>query len=230
MATNFIENIIIAKVGKKIVICIEVGIIIFIVIIMIPIYFLTQTMEDIAEFFGFKEESKENELYVSIVDFREKYSIEESNIIEFNGVLPMPVNNAIVTSDFGGRIHPITGKLKFHTGIDLVGEWHSNIICVADGKVVIANVYGGYGNCVEIEHTNANGEKYYTLYGHLAQINVSIGQEVKQGEIIGLQGGDPKLDKNPGSSTGTHLHFEIRKSKNGDYQNPRPYLFFESSG
>lgn len=88
------------------------------------------------------------------------------------------------------------GKQSFHTGIDLAGVWHSNIISVLDGKVVFAGVSGGYGNCVKIEH-NYKDETIYTLYAHLAEIKVYNGQEVKQGNIIGLQGGDPTRDENP---------------------------------
>ena len=52
-------------------------------------------------------------------------------------------------------------------------------------------------------------------------------QEIQQGTVIGIQGGDPNRDPNPGYSTGSHLHFEIRKSQNGDFLNPREYLFVE---
>ena len=77
---------------------------------------------------------------------------------------------------------------------------------------------------MKIEHTYKD-ETIYTLYAHLAEIYVSNGQEVKQGNVIGIQGGDPERDNNPGTSTGSHLHFEIRKSAGGDYQNPRNYLY-----
>ena len=113
---------------------------------------------------------------------------------------------------------------SFHTGIDLAGEWHTNIMSVLDGKVVLAGVSGGYGNRVKIEHTYKN-ETIYSLYAHLAEIKVYEGQNVKQGNIIGTQGGDPTKDENAGNSTGSHLHFEIRKSKGGDFQNPRDYLY-----
>lgn len=119
------------------------------------------------------------------------------------------------------RLHGIP---SFHTGIDLAGAWHTEILSVLDGKVVFAGVLGGYGNCVKIEHTYKN-ETIYSLYAHLAEIYVYDGQEVKQGNVIGTQGGDPVKDKNAGNSTGTHLHFEIRKNESGDFQNPRNYLY-----
>ncbi len=116
------------------------------------------------------------------------------------------------------------GNPSFHTGIDLAGAWHTEILSVLDGKVVFTGVLGGYGNCVKIEHVY-KGETIYSLYAHLAEIYVYDGQVVKQGNVIGTQGGDPVRDKNAGNSTGTHLHFEIRKNESGDFQNPRNYLY-----
>ena len=82
---------------------------------------------------------------------------------------------------------------------------------------------GNVGEEVTEEH-NYGEETIFTLYAHLAEIDVVQGQEVIQGTIIGTQGGDPLRDKNPGSSTGTHLHFEIRL-ENKSTIDPAPYLF-----
>lgn len=211
---------------QRLIIGIIIAIMVCIIIIMIPIFLLTETIENIKSFFGWgNDEEITNTQYTSIVEVRNQYGTNlESELLVFNGSLPMPVNNAVVTSEFGSRIHPVTGKQSFHTGIDLAGAWRSNIMSVLDGKVVWAGVKSGYGNCVEIEH-NVNNETFYTFYAHLARIDVTEGQEVKQGNVIGTQGGDPNKDPNPGYSTGSHLHFEIRKSMNGDFQNPRSYLF-----
>ena len=76
---------------------------------------------------------------------------------------------------------------SFHTGIDLAGEWHTNIMSVLDGKVVLADVSGGYGNCVKIEHTYKN-ETIYSLYAHLAEIKVYEGQEVNFDIVKGIRG------------------------------------------
>lgn len=212
---------------QRLIIGIIIAIVIFVFIIMIPIFALTETLDNIKSFLGFGDNGEAlDDDYNSIIEMRENYgyTLDTGELI-FNGTLPMPVNNAVVTSEFGSRIHPVTGKQSFHTGIDLAGTWRSNIMSVANGKIVFAGVKTGYGNCVQIEHTLEDGTKYYTLYAHLARIDVIEGQEVLQGNVIGTQGGDPKRDPNPGYSTGSHLHFEIRKSKNGDFQNPRNYLF-----
>lgn len=202
-------------------------IVIFMFLIMIPVYILSSPLEAIKQFFSSDENGVVTDSnYQSIVDIKNNYGGElETGELVFNGTFPMPVENATVTCEFGPRIHPVTGKQSYHTGIDLAGKWHGNIMTVLDGKVMFAGVQTGYGNCVEIEHTSTNGTVFYSFYGHLARIDVVNGQEVKQGNIIGLQGGDPKRDPNPGYSTGSHLHFEIRKTFKGDFQNPRKYLF-----
>ena len=213
---------------QKLIIGIIIGVVVTTFIIMIPLFALTSTIDKIKSFFGFGDDGKASDSsYDYLISIKEKYGTTlETEELVFNGILPMPVNNAVVTSEFGNRIHPLTGKQSFHTGIDLAGKWHSNIMSVLDGKVILAGVKAGYGNCVEIEH-QLEGETIYTLYGHLARIDVVEGQEVKQGNVIGIQGGDPTKDPNPGYSTGTHLHFEIRKSMNGDFVNSIIYLVKE---
>lgn len=212
---------------QRLIIGIIVAIIVAVFVLMIPIFALTSTVEKIRSFFSFGDDGQAlDSSYNYLIEMKEQYGTTlEIEELVFNGTLPMPVNNATVTSEFGSRIHPVTGKQSFHTGIDLAGAWHSNIISVANGKVVFAGVKTGYGNCVEIEHKTVEGKQYYTLYAHLARIDVVDGQEVQQGNVIGTQGGDPNRDPNPGYSTGSHLHFEIRMSINGDFKNPREYLF-----
>lgn len=83
----------------------------------------------------------------------------------------------------------------------------------------------GYGNCVEIMH-NINGKEIYSFYAHLAKICVNVNDNVSSNTIIGIQGGDPKTDPNPGYSTGSHLHFEIReKSGYGNDIDPFKYIY-----
>lgn len=114
-----------------------------------------------------------------------------------------PVSGASISSTFGTR----WGKL--HAGVDLTGP--SNIKASAPGTVTYAGQMNGYGNIIIISH----GDGYETRYGHLSSIKVSVGESVSRGESIGVMG-------NTGRSTGTHLHFEIRK--NGDPKNPLSYL------
>ena len=116
------------------------------------------------------------------------------------------------TSFFGYRSDPFNSShAEFHPGIDFKGSRGDEAKCTANGKVVFAGWYGGYGNCVRIAH----GNNLETLYGHLSHINVKVGQEVIAGQKIGEVG-------STGRSTGTHLHYEIRK--NGKAINPVKFL------
>jgi len=140
-------------------------------------------------------------------------------------ILPMACEYRI-TSEYGMRIHPITGEQKKHTGIDISGVHHTEIYAVADGEVTFAGVQNGYGNCVEIKHV-VNGVTIYSFYAHLSRIDVQVGDTVEQGNVIGLEGGDPETDPNPGSSTGHHLHFEIRTASGSRNDvNPNDYIKF----
>lgn len=120
---------------------------------------------------------------------------------------PLTVHAAPITSPFGWRVHPITGKYSFHTGIDIGYEFGDSIVAMLPGKVVYADWYGGYGNCVILEH--ANGD--HTLYAHCSNIYCSYGQNIEQGTIIAAVG-------NTGNSTGPHLHLEYWH--NGQYADP----------
>ena len=212
---------------QRLIIGIITGIVVCTLILLIPLFAITSTIDKIKSFFGFGDDGQalDND-YNYLIEMRSNYSGNlESGELIYNGTFPMPVNNAVVTSEYGSRIHPVTGKQSFHTGIDLAGAWHSEIMTVENGTVVFAGVKAGYGNCIEIRHTTQEGKEFYTLYAHLARIDVVEGQEVVQGNVIAIQGGDPNRDPNPGYSTGSHLHFEIRMSISGDFVNPRGYLF-----
>ena len=111
----------------------------------------------------------------------------------------MPVSNYSVSSDFGIRRHPITGMTHFHTGLDLLSETGDDRVHpVKPGVVVLAQPHPQYGNMVVIRHTNG----VESLYGHLANIAVKVGDKVTTETVLGMIG-------NTGSSTGKHLHLEI---------------------
>jgi murein DD-endopeptidase MepM/ murein hydrolase activator NlpD len=111
----------------------------------------------------------------------------------------MPVENFSVTSDFGIRRHPINGHTHFHTGLDLLSETGDDKVHpVKPGVVVLAQHHTQYGNMVMVRHTNG----VESLYGHLANIAVKVGDKVTQSSVLGNIG-------NTGQSTGKHLHLEI---------------------
>ncbi len=115
------------------------------------------------------------------------------------GSFVFPVASYVyISSRFGERVHPITGELKHHNGMDIASNMGTTVYAADGGKVVLADWNGGYGNCIMIDHGNG----YKTLYGHLSVISVSEGQRVSQGAVIGAVG-------STGNSTGPHLHFEV---------------------
>ncbi len=116
-----------------------------------------------------------------------------------------------LTSNFGKRTHPIYKYIKHHTGIDLKAPHDAKIRAIRKGTVVFAGIHGGYGKLITVEHEDG----LVSLYGHCNKINVSLGDKIRDGQIIGEVG-------STGNSTGPHLHLEIRKS--GKAINPRTYL------
>lgn len=102
-------------------------------------------------------------------------------------------------SDFGMRLHPIYKRRIQHDGVDIGSGIGSPIYAAGAGKVILAGWNGGYGKCVIISHGNG----FKTVYGHLSAINVKVGDWVKKGQLIAKMG-------NTGTSTSSHLHFEIR--------------------
>lgn len=136
--------------------------------------------------------------------------------IKFTGgvmVWPIAMEGTYITSGYGNRLHPIQGVYKNHAGIDISGSNVNGapVVAAADGVVTYAGWIGGYGNCIIINH----GSGIVSLYGHGSETVATVGQVVKQGDIVMKVG-------STGNSTGPHVHFEIRK--NGEVVDPIPYL------
>lgn len=116
------------------------------------------------------------------------------------GIFTWPLQeDSYISSPFGYRYDPISGEYKYHSGIDIPAGYGTPILAAADGEVVTASyMEGGYGYYVKIKHNDT----YSTLYGHASVLLVSVGQTVKQGQVIAQVG-------STGYSTGNHLHFEV---------------------
>ena len=130
-----------------------------------------------------------------------------------SGVFTWPLSiSGTLTSNYGYRIHPISGQRKMHTGIDLAAPAGTPVLAAESGTVILVkNLSTGYGHYVIISH----GSNIATLYAHMSSINVSVGQTVSRGQQIGGVG-------TTGSSTGNHLHFEVRV--NGSHVSPWGYI------
>jgi murein DD-endopeptidase MepM/ murein hydrolase activator NlpD len=116
-----------------------------------------------------------------------------------------------MTSGFGMRHSPFTGRLKMHEGVDIASRTGTPVYTTADGIVSRAETVEGYGKLVVIDH----GYGFKTYYGHNSKIYVKVGQRVQRGDRISAVG-------NTGSSTGSHCHYEVRL--NGIPVNPKKYL------
>jgi murein DD-endopeptidase MepM/ murein hydrolase activator NlpD len=116
-----------------------------------------------------------------------------------------------VTSPFGNRTSPFSGILKFHEGMDIAAQTGTPVVAPADGVIIKAGFSTGYGNMVEISH----GYGLRTIFGHNSRLNVKAGQRVRRGDVISYVG-------DTGSSTGPHLHYEVRV--NGLPVNPVKYM------
>lgn len=128
------------------------------------------------------------------------------------GVLAWPVPGYTkITSNYGMRVHPITGQYKLHTGVDISAPIGANFVAANDGIVTKAEYNTAYGNMVIIDH----GGGISTLYAHGSEILVTVGQTVKRNEAILKVG-------STGYSTGPHAHFEVRI--NGVVTNPIEYI------
>ncbi len=122
-----------------------------------------------------------------------------------------PTDSRKVTSEFGIRRDPFTGRARFHAGIDIGGNTGDPVYAAADGTVSLADYSSSHGNNILISH--GNGLKSH--YSHLSKIIAKTGTKVKKGDIIGLMG-------STGRSTGPHLHYEVLK--NGTQVDPQTYL------
>lgn len=150
---------------------------------------------------------EQEKLLVALAAKEQKLNAEKNRIKNpyTGGKLGMPIDSGYrVTSNFGTRIHPISGKKHTHTGIDFGAPSGTPIYAAEAGVVLVSQSWSGYGNCIIIDHGNG----LWTLYGHIRNggLLVDKGDTVKKGQKIAEVG-------STGNSTGPHLHFEVRKNE-----------------
>ena len=123
-----------------------------------------------------------------------------------------PITDGWMSSRYGYRTDPFSGKLAMHEGMDFAGKEGSDVVATASGVVTYADERWGYGKLVEINH----GDGFTTRYGHAKEITVEPGDIVKPGQVVARMG-------KTGRSTGPHVHYEVRKD--GEPVDPRPYIY-----
>lgn len=141
---------------------------------------------------------------------QEKIKNQTQGYVSTSDKIIMPAVGEI-TSPYGTRTHPIFGTQIFHSGLDIGADYGDEIHAAQSGTVLVAGWIDGYGNTVMIDHDGG----LVTLYGHNQSLAVSVGQTVRQGQVIAYCG-------STGNSTGPHCHFEVRL--HGEPVNPNDYL------
>ncbi len=167
-------------------------------------------VDEVARFNGITEDSKLAVGDTIIIPDGEMGSDNVSRPAN-RGTGLLPARFAGLPSFPGYYTRPVSGGVKSqgvhgHNGVDIASFYGAPILAAATGDVLVAHVGGwggGYGNYIVIQHSNGT----QTLYGHLSRVNISAGDHVNQGQIIGAMG-------STGKSTGVHLHFEVRGAKN----------------
>ncbi len=142
--------------------------------------------------------------------------IMNSNLEESLHPAGRPIKKGWISSYFGMRNDPFSGKRAMHKGMDFAGKEGSEVVAVAAGVVTWAGERYGYGDMVEINH----GKGTVTRYGHNKEVLVQVGDRIKQGQVIATMGSS-------GRSTGPHVHFEVLK--NGKSVNPTKYIHSKRS-
>ncbi|MFA6111111.1 MAG: M23 family metallopeptidase [Candidatus Latescibacterota bacterium] len=154
----------------------------------------------------------------SFEEIRRKYLETEGNLRHFPTISPVPLDRTWISSRFGARTDPFTGRRAFHSGLDFAGRTGTPVYATADGVVSMAYMDSRLGRAVVIDHdvqeTDEGGGTftrkgvYRTEYGHLDRMLVQAGERVKRGQQIGALG-------NSGRSTGPHLHYAVRYQDRG---------------
>lgn len=152
-----------------------------------------------------------NKIYTDLDQIIETLQNKQQEIEHTPSISPVEPQKSWISSGYGIRISPFTGKKQLHLGIDIAGWKGTPIVASANGKVIFVGKCRTLGLMARIRHNST----FTTEYAHLLRASVKKGQYVERGEIIGYMG-------NSGWSTGYHVHYGIKKK--GKYINPFPYM------
>lgn len=175
---------------------------------VLTVSILQLSVDEISALYNFNDEQKAlleevmseeyNDLWAELLGASGQIIQGNSSFVG-TGMFAWPFeNDQYISSRFGTRVDPISGEVKTHGGTDIAAPLGTPILAAADGVVVTAAWHNSYGYYVKIKHDDT----YSTLYAHCSALHVSVGQTVKQGQIIADCG-------STGYSTGPHLHYEV---------------------
>lgn len=199
---------------------------IFAYVLMAPIDFLSDKL-------GLSGSDRAN-IQDAQVKYRD-YIKPENKVIDRGGFYSYPSDGTTGSRGFSATPvpHPVLGISRPHWGQDFNSEWHSNIYSIADGQVYDLGFNEEAGMYVTVYH-NVDGRQFFTRYIHLSAIHAIPDSQVKQGDVIAAEGGEPKkqdgeaYDYYPGTSSGHHLHFEVREGRFYSIANPvDPKLYID---
>ncbi|WP_396588787.1 M23 family metallopeptidase [Bermanella sp. R86510] len=156
---------------------------------------------------GLSEQIDSREQQLEVLDS----ILGEKKITSDTFVAGLPIKKGWMSSRYGQRTDPFTGRLAWHSGVDFAGKTGSDIVSVASGVVTWASKRYGYGLLVEVNHGNG----YKTRYAHCDEVVVKVGDVIRKGQVVALMG-------STGRSTGPHVHFEVYK--NGRTVDPAAYI------
>lgn len=171
----------------------------------------------------FEEPQSYDEILQQVATFSIQIHDQELQLQTFNELLTTreieketiptgrPVKKGWLTSSYGWRADPFSGKRTFHSGVDFAAKQGAEVVAVASGLIIWASRDGGYGKMIAIDH----GDGYVTRYAHNKKLTVVAGERVEKGDIIAHMG-------STGHSTGTHVHFEVLR--NGKKINPMKFI------
>jgi murein DD-endopeptidase MepM/ murein hydrolase activator NlpD len=181
---------------------------------------LNMTSSQIAVATTKKYDELKKQIYIQSKSYDELVKLasnQEEMLKHIPAIQPILNRNLTRTaSGFGWRIDPVYRTRRFHEGMDFTAPVGTDIYATGNGTVRLAGWRQGYGNTVEINH----GFGYMTLYGHMNQVKVKLGQKVSRGDVIGKVG-------STGKSTGPHLHYEVHYK--GKVMNPQQFYFLDLS-
>ncbi len=195
---------------KGLMIAIFVPIGIMMLIICFIFYILTSPFQLLTDTFSLSSE-EQTAIQNAQTDYG-FYVMPENKVLDRGGIYTYPTEGTTGSRGFSSTPihHPVLGISRPHWGQDFNTDWHSNVYAIADGQVYNMGVNDQSGMFLVLYH-DVNGKQFFTRYLHLSAIHVQQNSRVRQGDAVASEGGEPGKDMYPGTSTGHHLHFEVRE-------------------